>query len=132
MDTEKALDMVEALRDLCREFEFKVPAHAVGRDDAGIAMLAERPPREVVEALWLPMVDNANHRGLNVEYREVEEKDVVFACLYIRLPAQVREGVTIFGDSLNFWYMACENMLWTHMPNMGGASGIAFKGIDDD
>lgn len=132
MDTEKALDMVEALRDLCTEFEFKVPAHAVGRDDAGIAMLSERPPQDVVEALWLPMVHNANRRGLNAEYRAVEERDTLFACVYIRLPSSLLNAVRIFGDGLNFWHMACENMLWTHDPTFAGASGLQYGGFNHD
>lgn len=128
---EEALDLVEVVRDLCKEFEFKFPAHSVGRDPAGIAMIAERPPRETVKALWLPMVFRANHRGLNAEYLETEQNGVQFSAIYVRLPPPILGGISVFGDGLSFWHMACENMLWTHDPSSIGASGIAVKGPTD-
>jgi len=132
MDIEKALGVVEAFRDLCSEFEFKIPAHAVGRDDAGVAMLAERPPGDVVEALWLPMVFNANRRGLNAEYTETEDKGVRFSTVYVRLPPPILDGVSVFGDGLHLWHMACENMLWTHDPTFAGATGVTVRSFGDD
>lgn len=125
MQTEEALTIVESLRDLFAEFEFKVPAHALGRDSEGVALLAEKPIQDVVEALWLPMVYNANRRSLNAEYREVEERGTLFSCIYLRIPHPILDGLSIFGDSLDLWHKACENMLWTRTPHFGGAAGIS-------
>jgi len=121
---EKALLQVELVRDLCAEFEFKFPAHAVGRDENGISMLSERPPRETVEALWLPMVHNTNRKGGDAEYFEAEQDGTHFSAIYIRLLPQVLDGISVFGDSLSLWHMACENMLWTHCANFNGAAGV--------
>lgn len=131
MDTEKALDLIEAFRDFCAEFEVKFPAYSIGRDKSGIAFVIERPPMDTLERLWRPLYEKLKNADVPVQDRTLTQNGIDFQILYFTFPHPLHDAILSLSLSdspkLEALLTACENMLWTHRPDFLGAIGLHIR-----